>query len=271
MVRLSWKMKVAFILTGSSVALFLLHVFFFADLHSLLFYLALDVVFIPVQVLLVTVLIEHLMNERERQALMRKLNMVIGAFFGEAGNTLIKMMGRGSADSPALVQGLAITQDWGKTEYRKAGEFIQAYRWKLDSHKLRLEELKEFLLKHRNFILGLLQNPNLFEHDAFTDLLLAVCHLTEELEARQGLEELPRSDLKHLENDVQRAFRRLVREWLAYMQHLAVHYPYMYSLSVRTNPFNPGASAVILATGDGGGKASMNRTPVPVDDSGILG
>jgi len=95
-------------------------------------------------------------------------------------------------------------------------------------------------------VLGLLQNPNLLEHDEFTDLLWAVCHLTEELEAREILRDLPRYDLKHLEGDIQRAFSLLVREWLSYMQHLRRHYPYIYSLSVRTNPFNPTANPVVV-------------------------
>ena len=246
MVGLSWKVKVALILIGSSAVLLLLHVFFFADLHSLLFYLALDVVFVPIQVLLVTVLIEHLMNERERQKLIRKLNMVIGAFFGEVGNTLIKIMAAGWAQSSTPEGGLAVAQDWGESNYKAAAELIRGYRWKFDSHSLQLEGLKEFLLEKRNFVMGLLQNPNLLEHDAFTDLLLAVCHLTEELEARESFHDLPQSDLSHLEGDIQRAFRRLVREWLTYLQHLERHYPYMHSLSVRTNPFNPAANPAVL-------------------------
>ncbi|MGC8491330.1 MAG: hypothetical protein ACP5SH_06305 [Syntrophobacteraceae bacterium] len=215
MAGLSWKMKVAFVLMGSSAILSLLHVLVFADLHSLLFYLALDVVFVPIQVLLVTVLIEQLMNERERQTMLRKLNMVIGAFFGQVGNTLIKMMGATCIDSSPLEQTLAVAQDWRKSHYREAAEFIQDYRWKFDLHKVRLQDLKELLLESRHFMLGLLQNPNLLEHDSFSDLLLAICHLTEELEARGSLQQLPRSDLNHLENDIQRAFTLLVREWLS--------------------------------------------------------
>lgn len=247
MVGLSWKMKVAFVLIGASALLSLLHVFLFADLHSLLFYLALDVVFVPIQVLLVTVLIEQLMNEREKQTMLRKLNMLIGAFFGEVGNGLIKMMGATCADSSTPEQALAVAQDWRKSNYKEAAEFIENYRWKLDLHKVGLQDLKELLLKRRNFVLGLLQNPNLLEHDSFADLLLAICHLTEELEAREILQELPRSDLNHLENDILRAFSLLVREWLSYMQHLGEHYPYMHSLSVRTNPFNPDANPVVLS------------------------
>ena len=50
-----------------------------------------------------------------------------------------------------------------------------------------LHELREFLLAKRPFILALLQNPSLLEHDTFTDLLWAVCHLTEELECRSDI------------------------------------------------------------------------------------
>jgi hypothetical protein len=239
-------MKVGLVLIGFSAALSLFHVFLFADSHSLLFYLALDVVFVPIQVLLVTVLIERLMNEREKQIVLKKLNMVIGAFFGEMGNRLISIMGASCTDFSTLEQALAVAQDWRTSHYEAASKFIQSYQLKCDPNNLQLQGLKELLLKKRDFVLGLLQNPNLFEHDRFTDLLWSVCHLTEELEARKILKDLPRSDLNHLEIDIQRAFSFLVREWLSYMQHLRSHYPYMYSLSVRTNPFNPTASPVVL-------------------------
>ena len=37
----------------------------------------------------------------------------------------------------------------------------------------------------------------------------------------------------------------LIAEWLAYMRHLKKNYPYLFSLALRTNPFDPQASAVI--------------------------
>jgi len=239
-------MKVALALMGASAALSLFHILLFGDSHSLLFYLALDVVFVPIQVLLVTILIERLLNEREKQMVLTKLNMVIGAFFGEMGNRLIRMMGTACADFLTLQQTLAVAQDWRKSNYEAASEVIQNYQCQFDPDNVQLQDLKEFLLQKRDFVLGLLQNPNLFEHDKFTDLLWAVCHLTEELEARETLQDLPRSDLKHLASDIERAFSFLAQEWLSYMQHLRKHYPYIYSLAVRTNPFNPAASPIVL-------------------------
>src|SRR5208337_3744349 len=128
MVRLSWKMKVVLLLTGTSVALSLFHVLLFGETHTLFFYLALDVVFVPIQVLLVTVLIERLLSEREKQTLLRKLNMVIGAFFGEMGNRLLRMMGAICADFSTLAESLAVAQDWRRTQYEAASKFIQGYQ-----------------------------------------------------------------------------------------------------------------------------------------------
>jgi hypothetical protein len=34
----------------------------------------------------------------------------------------------------------------------------------------------------------------------------------------------------------------LVTEWLSYMRHLSDSYPYLFSLAMRTNPFDPQAS-----------------------------
>jgi hypothetical protein len=43
---------------------------------------------------------------------------------------------------------------------------------------------------------------------------------------------------------MKRAYLLLISEWLAYLKHLKENYPYLFSLSVRTNPFDPNASPV---------------------------
>lgn len=95
-------------------------------------------------------------------------------------------------------------------------------------------------------MLTLMENPNLLEHAAFTDLLWAVFHLIEELQARQSLERLPESDLDHLSGDLKRVVNHLLTEWLSYMWHLRTEYPYLYSLAVRMNPMNPDARPEVV-------------------------
>ncbi len=47
--------------------------------------------FLPISVLLVTIIINQLLSQRAKAAKLRKLNMVIGAFFSEVGNDLLKI------------------------------------------------------------------------------------------------------------------------------------------------------------------------------------
>lgn len=115
-----------------------------------------------------------------------------------------------------------------------------------DCLKISLVELKAFLIQKRQFLLALLENPNLLEHQRFTDLLWATLHLTEELEARESFSGLPGADYAHISGDIQRVYRQLAAEWVAYVEHLKLSYPYLFSLVVRMNPFKEHPSAVVM-------------------------
>jgi hypothetical protein len=109
-----------------------------------------------------------------------------------------------------------------------------------------LGKLKSFLIRKRSFLLRLLDNPNILEHESFTALLWAVFHLDEELEARQSLKDLPQSDLEHLANDIRRVYEQLAVQWLAYLEHLKSEYPFLYSLILRIHPFQEHPSPLVV-------------------------
>jgi len=100
-------------------------------------------------------------------------------------------------------------------------------------------------MHHKGFLLALLENPQLIEHDSFTPLLQALFHLTEELMARETLTGLPTTDYAHLSGDINRVYRLLMIEWLTYMKYLKQNYPYLFSLAMRQNPFDKNASITV--------------------------
>ncbi len=53
-----------------------------------------------------------------------------------------------------------------------------------------------------------------------------------------SLDQLSPADFKHIEGDIRRVFQLLTFEWLQYLKHLKNAYPYLFSLAVRTNPFD---------------------------------
>jgi hypothetical protein len=214
----------------------------YADLRATMgFYTLLDIAFIPINVLIVGLFINRLLAARERQELLHKMNMVIGAFFSQAGSDLI---GRLSAFDVAIEQErqhMRFTAQWESRDFETHRDAVRGDAHEMDLGAGDLEALRDALREHRPFVLGLLQNGNLLEHATFTDMLWAVSHLSEELSARGDLTALPASDRAHLELDMARAYGRLLGEWLLYVRHLKLHYPYLFAFAVRSNPFDPDA------------------------------
>lgn len=195
-----------------------------------------NLAFLPVYVIIVTLMIERVLKEREREAVMRKLNMVIGVFFSEVGNRLLKELSAYVVSCDDLKSHLLINATWKQQEYSAALAHLRSSNITIESSRCEKFVLKKFLVEKRGFLVSLLENQNLLEHEEFTDLLWAVFHLVEELEARATFEDMPQSDIDHINGDIKRVYVHLSREWVMYMQHLKNDYPYLFSLAVRLNP-----------------------------------
>ncbi len=245
MKRFNWQILLGLSLILLSAFFYLIHYTVFRDSHHIFLYLIGDIAFLPIQVLLVTLIIDQLLSGREKQAMLKKLNMVIGAFFSEVGTHLLKSFYEFGSHEDQIKKDLVENNDWSNKAFSNMGKRLKGYDYRIESQKGDLEILKNFLLEKRVFLLGLLENPNLLEHESFTDLLWAVFHLTEELAYRIDVRQLPDADYEHLSGDIKRAYVLLIAEWLAYMKHLRDNYPYLFSLSARMNPFDPNASPIV--------------------------
>ena len=194
---------------------------------------------------LVASMTEMFLSRRERRVRREKLNMVIGAFFSEVGTTLLVSFSDLDSRVEQIKRDLIVNGDWTDAQFSSVAERIRGYHYQVDAARIDFEHLRAFLTQRREFLLRLLENPTLMEHELFTDLLLAVFHLTEELAHRRKVTELPPTDQAHLAGDVQRIYGLLVHQWLDYLHYLKVNYPYLYSLAIRTNPFDEKASAIV--------------------------
>ena len=244
--RRYWNLIIlAAILIAISALLYFVHYLIFRDIHHIFIYMLGDLAFLPLEVFLVVIVIERVLASREKQAIMQKLNMVVGAFFSEVGNELLRRLLVCFEKSGDISRHLDVKQNWTRADFNKAIEFARTIKGEMDFSCLDLDGLKKFLVQKRQFLLALLENPNLLEHERFTDLLWATFHLTEELEARESLAGLPAADIKHIAGDTQRVYSHLIMDWLFYVAHLKSKYPYLFSLVARTHPFQEHPSPVV--------------------------
>jgi len=188
---------------------------------------------------------EIMLSRHESQARHRKLHLIIGIYFSEVGTRFLSLCAQADPQRAQFCTGLAITTNWTNQQFSQARKKIQDCTFHVELDRIDLPELQAFLAAQRRTLVTLLENPILLEHENFTEHLQAVFHLNEELGARPGFDHLPQPDRKHLTGDINRAYGSLVGQWLSYMLYLKQHYPCLYSLSVRTNPFNPEASATL--------------------------
>jgi voltage-gated potassium channel len=188
---------------------------------------------------------EMMLSRREKQARMKKLNMVIGVFFSEVGNRLIHIFALADAHFEEIQKVLIITEKWTREDFLRVSEQLRAGKYRVEISRIDMDKLKIFLMQERDFLVRLLENPTLLEHESFTDLLRAVFHLAEELAYREDLSRSPESDRAHIAGDINRAYHLLVHQWVDYMEHLKENYPYLFSLAIRTNPFDREASPIV--------------------------
>ena len=245
MKRHVWEILLGFSLLALSVIFYLIHYVIFRDAHHIFIYLMGDIAFVFIEVLLVTLIIHELLNLREKRVRMEKLNMVIGSFFSEVGTQLLTLFSDLDPNLEYIRSELIVTRDWSEENFCAVGKRLKEYEYSVEIDKINIDRLSESLVKKRDFLLRLLENPNLLEHEAFTDVLQAVFHLTEELAAREDTSQLPPSDYAHIAADVKRVYVLLIHQWVDYMKYLKNNYPYLFSLAARKNPFDQSASVVV--------------------------
>lgn len=194
---------------------------------------------------IITRLTQLLMARGRERLRAQRLNMIIGVFFTEVGNELLNLFTRFDPQIDEIRSNFAVKDNWTSKDFSSLKTNLKRHEHLIDQKLMDLQTIRDFLKEKGDLLLRQLENPDLVEHESFTELLWSIVHLRDELLARKSLSELPQTDLAHLANDTKRAYNYIVRQWLDYMQHLKRSYPYLFSLAIRTNPFAVNPSAIV--------------------------
>ena len=249
--RLSWKAKFSILMVILIIIIYGSNYLVLGDAEHIISYIWTHLGFIPVDILIVAFLLDEIIERKEKEAMLEKLDMLMSTFFSEVGNDLINQLSTVNKYK-ASTENLKSIKSWNDADYEnKLNELknsnvdFSAMDIPLEKREEFLEDLRTLLAGKREFIINLINNPNLLEKEEFTGLINAILHLDEELEHRQKLDLVTNSDFAHLNGDMQRVYEKLVYEWVYYLRYLNKHYPYMIALIIRTNPFDETASVYV--------------------------
>ncbi len=227
-----------------SALFFVLQLVFYHNMQEGMFLFFQDLWFLPIHVIIVTFILDRFIALREKKEKLERLNILINDFFNEAGREILKEANGFIYNMDEIKDIFAITGHWKEEDFKKAVAAIDKQSITARISPAHLPALKAVLNDKKKNILAMVENPSLLEHDRFTEMLFALYHLADELNAREDLSSLPAADLEHLSLDLKRAYRYLCVEWLYFNQYIKKKYPYLFSLALRRNPF-AGNSVVI--------------------------
>jgi hypothetical protein len=243
--RYSWQLKLGIVLVCISIHIFTIKITVLANTQDTMNYIFNSLGFLPISAFLVTLILNELFSIRSRKQRLEKLNMAIETFYSEVGTELLAYLSDCDPGLDEVRNHLMITGDWTDNDFSGLNSFMSGYTYDIDPRKVDLNRVSGFLKERRNFLLRLLENPVLLEHQSFIETLRTVFHLTEELNRRRDPSSLPDSDLDYLKGDLLRVYRNLATQWVDYMRHLNGNYPYLFSPAIRTNPFDQNASVIV--------------------------
>ena len=245
-----WKIKFSIIMVIAIIIIYGSNILVLKDPEHVISYIWTHLGFIPVDILIVAFVLDEIISKKEKEAMMEKLDMIMSTFFSEVGNDLISQLSsvnKHKADTSYLES----IKSWDDKDYENKLKEIKniniPFRADVTSEDREeyLTNIRNLLVNKREFIVGLLNNPNLLEKEEFSKLLTAILHLDEELEHRPDLSKVTDVDFNHLNGDMERIYNILIHEWIYYLRYLNKHYPYMIALIIRTNPFDANADAYV--------------------------
>jgi hypothetical protein len=110
-----------------SAIFYFIHYAVFRDAHHIFVYMIGDIAFVFIEVLLVTLIIRQLLSYREKQAMLTKLNMAIGAFFSEVGTKLLKIFSDFDHHSYKIRKNLIAESDWTDQKFAIVNTDLKNY------------------------------------------------------------------------------------------------------------------------------------------------
>jgi hypothetical protein len=175
--EIGWNQRIMLVLIVLSVLFAVIQLVLFHDTKESVFLFLQDLIFLPINILLVTFILDRIIQTREKQEKLDHMNIVIGAFFGEIGNDFLRLISENIAEIDQIRQLVDMNADWSDRQFDRAAATVTSLSFTVVASNEYLQSLKQQLPADRMQLTRLFENPNLLEHDSFTDTLWSVYHL----------------------------------------------------------------------------------------------
>ena len=130
-----------------------------------------------------------------------------------------------------------MTEDWHSSDFRQAIRQLKSYPFLLDLDRIDFFGLHYHLSQRHEYYRSMLENPALTQSEAFTEMIMKIYLLWEELDGRTNLYQLPEKDRSYLAELLHEIYRELTEYWLDNVYNHSIHNRFRLHRAVESNPF----------------------------------
>ena len=234
--KLTVKQLILLLLCASAL-LYAIHYLIFRDLHHLAIFGLHELAFVPLEVILVTLGLDQLVEKTHREEARSKVSIIETLYFNESGGTMLRYLTSFDPDAARLRELLQVTQDWRSSDFRQAIRQLKSYPFLLDLDRIDFFGLHYHLSQRHEYYRSMLENPALTQSEAFTEMIMKIYLLWEELDGRTNLYQLPEKDRNDLAELLHEIYRELTEYWLDNVYNHSIHNRFRLHRAVESNPF----------------------------------
>jgi hypothetical protein len=226
--NLAEKAVIALGLLGLSLLLYGVNFWLFGDLDLMRKYFMLHLAFLPVHALVLTVILEELLNFRERISRLRRLDTYLGVFFRRMGIDLYLRLVVLLDNREELEDIILVQPGWNHRDFRNAHRRLARFQPRMRPDPQGMRALLDFLVANDNEILEMTRNPYLWEYDNFYRMVVAFFHFLEQTRFRDEPALASPWLLGHLAEEAGRTLLMLMHIWLGYLEQLKKDHPALF-------------------------------------------
>ena len=125
--RLSWKLKFSILMVLLIIIIYGSNYLVLGDAEHIISYVWTHLGFIPVDILLVAFLLDEIIERKEKEAMLEKLDRLMSTFFSEVGNELINQLSTVNKYK-ASTENLKSIKNWEDKDYENKDVDTLDYR-----------------------------------------------------------------------------------------------------------------------------------------------
>ncbi len=221
----------------TSVLLYLLHYLIFRDLHHIGIFFLHELASMPLEVILVTLFFDRIIDKASEEENQSKLSIIETLFFNESGGNMLRYLTSFDPHAAQLAGILHVNMDWKAADYSNARRQLKAYSFHLDVEKVDFFGLHYHLDERHSYYRNILENPALTQSSEFTEMVMKIYLLWEELDCRTDLYNLDLQEKHYLGELLTEIYQELAEYWLDNAHNHSIHNrPRLHRL-IETSPF----------------------------------